>query len=157
MSLPHFTLPPARPFSKMFEAVLTANDDEHRRRRLLMPVVQKSAMDHYRDIFVETFQSSRFCASAGTRFDIWHELMEISKANMARRCLAAAFAEVQTRVILGLLAAQPLQPRLLTSSVDHRMKSGVAAAPRKPVMVELGTPGAPRLPITATATSFRHP
>jgi hypothetical protein len=34
------------------------------------------------------------------------------------------------------------------------MKSGVAAAPRKPVMVELGTPGAPRLPIDGSVTSF---
>jgi cytochrome P450 len=61
----------------------------------------------------------------------------------ARRCLGAAFAELQTRVTLGLLAeSRPL--RLLTTEVDYRMKSGVTGAPKKPIMVHFtdkATPG----------------
>jgi cytochrome P450 len=44
-----FNLPAGQPWSKMFEGIITYNEDEHRRRRrLLMPVVHRSAMDHYR-------------------------------------------------------------------------------------------------------------
>jgi cytochrome P450 len=42
-------LPPGRPWSGMFEAVITANGAEHtRRRKLLMPAVHRTAMAHYR-------------------------------------------------------------------------------------------------------------
>jgi cytochrome P450 len=89
-----FNLPPQQPFSKMFEAVITANGDEHRRRRkLLMPVVQKAAMDHYREIFVETFHRSRFAGHDGP-FDMWHEFMNVSKANMLRGMLGLPDTEV---------------------------------------------------------------
>ena len=84
-----FNLPQGHPWSKMFEAVITANGDEHRRRRrLLMPVVQKSAMDHYREIFVDTFAGSRFAEPANEQpFDMVDEFLRISKTNMLRGML----------------------------------------------------------------------
>ncbi|MFC6084532.1 cytochrome P450 [Sphaerisporangium aureirubrum] len=84
-----FNIPEGRPYSGMFQAVITANGDEHRRRRrLLMPVVHKTAMEHYQKVFAETFLRSRF-ADSGTRgepFDMVAEFLWISKVNMLR-CL----------------------------------------------------------------------
>ena len=88
-----FQLPHGRPWSGMFQASISFNGDEHRRRRrLLMPVVQKSALDHYRETFTETYAASRFAADAGAvtgagkPFDAVAELLRISQANMLR-CL----------------------------------------------------------------------
>lgn len=83
-----FNLPAGQPWSGMFEAVITANGDEHkRRRRLLMPIVHKTALEHYQTVFAETFRSSKFAGSgAGERFDMKAELLRISKTNMLR-CL----------------------------------------------------------------------
>ena len=84
-----FSLPPDQAWSKMFQAVITANGDEHRRRRrLLMPVVQKSALDFYREIFDDTYRTSRFADAADVRpFDMAAEFMRISKTNMLRGLL----------------------------------------------------------------------
>jgi cytochrome P450 len=78
-------LPPGRPWSRMFEAVLSANGSEHtRRRKLIMPAVHRSAVEHFTDVFAMTFAESRF-AQRG-RFDARAECLRISKANMLR-CL----------------------------------------------------------------------
>jgi cytochrome P450 len=84
-----FVLPGGRPYSKMFEGVITANGAEHRRiRKVLMPVVQKDAMEHYRQIFADTYAHSRFAHSGDdTPFDAVAELLAISKTNMLRGML----------------------------------------------------------------------
>jgi cytochrome P450 len=91
-----FNVPQGRPYSKMFHAVITANGAEHRRRRrLLMPVVHKTAMEHYQEVFAETFLRSRF-ADPGERdepFDMVAEFLWISKVNMLRCLLGISDAE----------------------------------------------------------------
>jgi cytochrome P450 len=84
-----FTLPEGHGYSRMFEAVITANGGEHRRRRkLLMPVVQKDAMEHYRQIFTDTYARSRFARpDDDTPFDAVAELLAVSKTNMLRGML----------------------------------------------------------------------
>jgi cytochrome P450 len=83
-----FELPPGQPYSGMFHAVPTANNDEHkRRRRLLMPIQHRSAMERYREIFTETFRASRFAAPAQEPFDMVTELLAVSKTNMLRGLL----------------------------------------------------------------------
>lgn len=83
-----FHLPKGQPWSGMFEGIITFNGAEHRRRRrLLMPMVHRTALEHYETVFVETFAGSRFAtARDGDRFDMVAELMGISKTNMLR-CL----------------------------------------------------------------------
>jgi cytochrome P450 len=105
-----FNLPENEPYSKMFDAVITANGDEHRRRRrLLMPVVHRSAMDHYREVFAETFAASRFGRPGdGTPFDAVAELTAISKANMLRGMLGLPMTPANERLagdVLELSAA----------------------------------------------------
>lgn len=78
-----FSLPQGRPWSKMFEAVITFNGDRHRRaRKLLMPIVHKSAMDHYATVFAQTFKRSKFAASDGEPFDMAAEFLDITRANL---------------------------------------------------------------------------
>lgn len=78
-----FRVPEGRPWSKLFESILTVNGEQHRRtRKLLMPITHKSAMDHYRDRFVETFKNSRFAQTDGEPFDMAAEFLRISKINL---------------------------------------------------------------------------
>lgn len=71
------------PWSGMFDAVLTANGQEHRRRRkLLAPVFHSSAMPHYESVFAQTFKRSRFAAQDAGTFDIVGEFRLIARTNM---------------------------------------------------------------------------
>ncbi|WP_432841080.1 cytochrome P450 [Dactylosporangium sp. CA-092794] len=70
----------------------------------------------------------------------------------ARRCLGAAFADLQLRVTLAVLARAGRWPRLLTTRVDHRNKSGVNMAPAGRIMVEAGDGRARRAPLTGAVT-----
>lgn len=81
-------LPPGKAWSRMFEAVITANGSDHtRRRKLLMPTVHRTAIAHYTDVFAQTFAESRFGPGAERGvFDARAEFLRISKANMLR-CL----------------------------------------------------------------------
>jgi cytochrome P450 len=67
----------------------------------------------------------------------------------ARRCLGAAFADVQARTTLGLLTADQRPLQLLTSKIDYRIKTNIIGAPRKPIMVRFadagGRPEAPAI------------
>ncbi|WP_327011058.1 cytochrome P450 [Dactylosporangium sp. NBC_01737] len=108
-----FDLPPGRPWSGMFDAVITANGAEHtRRRKLLMPAVHRTAMTHYQAVFADTFERSRFAALDGEPFDLKRECLRISKANLMRCLLGlddadglGAFAD--QIVTLGADAADP--------------------------------------------------
>ncbi len=109
-----FDLPKGRTFSGMFDAVITANGDEHRRRRrLLMPVVQKSAMDHYREIFADTFHHSRFAdaAACDEPFDMAAEFLEISMTNLLRGMLGLPDS-AENRELAALILS-------LTASITH--------------------------------------
>ncbi|GIH25201.1 putative cytochrome P450 [Acrocarpospora phusangensis] len=78
-----FALPEGRAWSRMFDAVITFNGERHRRaRKLLMPVVHKSAMDHYAAVFADTFKRTRFAAADGEPFDMAAEFLDITRANM---------------------------------------------------------------------------
>lgn len=87
-----FNLPPGQPWSGMFDAVITFNGDAHkRRRRLLMPIVHKTALEHYQTVFAETFARSAFATTGVVeRFDMTAELTRISKTNMLRCLLGLA-------------------------------------------------------------------
>ncbi|GAA0397629.1 putative cytochrome P450 [Acrocarpospora corrugata] len=78
-----FTLPEGRPWSLMFDAVITFNGERHRRsRKLLMPIVHKSAMEHYAVVFAGTFKRTRFAAGGDEPFDMAAEFLDITRANM---------------------------------------------------------------------------
>jgi cytochrome P450 len=81
-------LPPGQVWSRMFDAVITANGSEHtRRRKLLMPAVHRTAIAHYTDVFAQTFAESRFGPDAERGvFDARAEFLRVSKVNMLR-CL----------------------------------------------------------------------
>ncbi|WP_426503297.1 cytochrome P450 [Dactylosporangium sp. McL0621] len=82
-----FAVPPGRPWSGMFDAVITANGAEHtRRRRLVMPAVHRTAVQRYTEIFTRTFAQSRFATAETGRFDAKAEFLRISQANLLR-CL----------------------------------------------------------------------
>jgi cytochrome P450 len=71
----------------------------------------------------------------------------------ARRCLGAAFADLQARVTLGGIGTVLPRLRLLTTHVDYRMKTGITGSPRAPIMVRFGTGTEPEpapTPITGT-------
>lgn len=120
-----FDLPPGRPWSGMFDAVLTANGAEHtRRRKLLMPAVHRTALTHYQAVFADTFERSRFGAAAGDGepFDLTRECLRVSKANLMRCLLGlddadglSAFADQVVR-----LAAEAADPRVLLFKRDLR-------------------------------------
>src|ERR1051326_1524094 len=101
-----FNVPPGHPWSQMFVGVITANEGAHRRRRrLLMPVVHKTAMDHYRQIFAETFEQSRFAAPDDARpFDIVTEFLAITKTNMLRGLLGVADTPENRQLAADVLA-----------------------------------------------------
>ncbi len=48
-----------------------------------MPIVHKSAMDHYATVFAQTFRRSKFAASDGEPFDMAAEFLDITRANTA--------------------------------------------------------------------------
>jgi cytochrome P450 len=108
-----FDLPAGRPWSHMFEAVITANGADHtRRRRLLMPAVHRTALEHYRSVFADTFERSRFAALDTEPFELTKECLRISKANLMRCLLGLddadglnAFAD--RIVTLGIQASDP--------------------------------------------------
>ncbi|MEO3807723.1 cytochrome P450 [Sphaerisporangium sp. B11E5] len=103
-----FNIPQGRPYSRMFEAVITANGEEHRRRRrLLMPVVHRTAMEHYQEVFAETFRRSRFAGSSEP-FDMVAEFLWISKVNMLRCLLGTADPERHLDVADDILRVSDL-------------------------------------------------
>ncbi|GAA3226922.1 cytochrome P450 [Dactylosporangium siamense] len=118
-----FDLPPGRPWSGMFDAVITANGAEHtRRRKLLMPAVHRTAMTHYRAVFADTFERSRFAAVDDAPFDLKRECLRISKANLMRCLLGlddadglSAFAD---RIVT--LGTEAGDPRVLLFKRDLR-------------------------------------
>ncbi|MBO3746809.1 cytochrome P450 [Streptosporangiaceae bacterium NEAU-GS5] len=92
-------LPRGRSWSQMFDAVITFNGDRHRRaRKLLMPIVHKSAMEHYRVVFAETFKRSRFARADGEPFDIAAEFLSITRANMLTCLLGLEPDEANVRL-----------------------------------------------------------
>lgn len=95
-----FRLPPGHPWSGMFDAVITANGAAHRRaRRLLLPVVHRSAMEHYRTVFEETFARSRLArAGDGEPFDLVAELLTLTKINMLVCLLGLPATEADLRL-----------------------------------------------------------
>ncbi|WP_062349281.1 cytochrome P450 [Herbidospora yilanensis] len=94
-----FALPKGRPWSKMFDAVITFNGDRHRRsRRLLMPITHKSAMDHYGTVFAETFKRSRFARGDGEPFDMAAEFLDVTRANMLVCLLGIDVDEANVRL-----------------------------------------------------------
>jgi cytochrome P450 len=115
-----FVMPPGHTWSRIFVSVLTANNDEHRRRRgLLMPVVQKTALEYYRDVFTRTYAESRFATRPHGDFDAAAEFLRISKANMLRCLLGLDVTDEHLRlateivhlvdgVILPHIAALPV-------------------------------------------------
>jgi cytochrome P450 len=118
-----FNLPPGRPWSRMFEAVITANGEDHRRRRkLLMPVVHRSAMEHYREIFADTFARSRFADPADERpFDLVAELLAMSKRNMLLGMLGVADTEDNRQLAVDIVAMTSaiIRPEVVLFRVDR--------------------------------------
>jgi len=118
-----FDVPPGRPWSGMFDAVITANGAEHtRRRKLLMPAVHRTAMTHYQAVFADTFERSRFGVLNGVPFDLKRECLRISKVNLMRCLLGiddddglSAFADQ-----IVTLAAGAADPRVLLFKRDLR-------------------------------------
>ncbi|MET7399230.1 cytochrome P450 [Dactylosporangium sp. NPDC005572] len=114
-------LPPGRPWSGMFDAVITANGGEHtRRRKLLMPAVHRTALDHYTAVFADTFERSRFAGANDEPFELVRECLRVTKANMMRCLLGlddgdglSAFADRIVR-----LAAEAADPRVLLFKRD---------------------------------------
>jgi cytochrome P450 len=117
-----FNLPPGRPYSRMFEAVITANGAEHkRRRRLLMPVVQKSALDHYQELFAETYATSRFATPSAEPFDMVEELLLISKSNMLRGLLGLSVTPEHLRLASAIVALTEglVRPQVVLAQWDR--------------------------------------
>jgi len=78
-----FTLPEGRPWSRMFDAVITFNGERHRRSRaLLMPIVHRTALEHYREVFAGTFKRSRFASADREPFDMVAEFLHVTRANL---------------------------------------------------------------------------
>ncbi|WP_433201651.1 cytochrome P450 [Dactylosporangium sp. CS-047395] len=107
------TVPPGRPWSGMFDAVITANGAEHtRRRRLVMPAVHRTAVERYTEVFARTFAESRFAGGQTAPFDAKAEFLRISKANLLRCLLGleptpALTAQADVIVRLGGEALSP--------------------------------------------------
>lgn len=78
-----FSLPGGQSWSGMFDTVLTANGQDHRRRRkLIAPAFHGNLMEVYRKVFEDTFEGSKFAdADAGT-FDLVREFRHIARVNM---------------------------------------------------------------------------
>ncbi|MEU0089954.1 cytochrome P450 [Kribbella sp. NPDC006257] len=75
-------LPPGRPYSTLFDATATLNGARNvRSRKLLMPVMHRSALKEYDEVFAENFARSRF-ARPGEPFDLVAELDRLTNANM---------------------------------------------------------------------------
>ncbi|MEU0555999.1 hypothetical protein [Dactylosporangium sp. NPDC006015] len=126
-----FDLPPGRPWSGMFDAVITASGAEHtRRRKLLMPAMHRTAMAHHREVFADTFARSRFAAPGGDPFDLKQECLRISKTNLMR-CL------------LGFDDAASLGPFAAGAEGGAALHGTAARAPRSArVPVTAGLPAA---------------
>ncbi|MGH3947880.1 MAG: cytochrome P450 [Pseudonocardiaceae bacterium] len=76
-------LPSGYPWSRMFDAVITANGQEHRRRRrLLAPIFHSSVMDHYQAVFADTFYKSKFANHNDQVFDMVEEFRTLARTNM---------------------------------------------------------------------------
>jgi cytochrome P450 len=66
-----------------------------------------------------------------------------------RRCLGAAFADLQVRTILGL-ALERGTPELVTSHVDYGIRTLVISYPKKPVIVRFVRGAARYTPVTGS-------
>jgi len=76
-------LPDGYPWSQMFDTVLTANGQDHRRRRkLLAPVFHSNVMDHYQAVFTGTFKQSKLAMRDVDAFDMVQEFRIIARTNM---------------------------------------------------------------------------
>jgi cytochrome P450 len=76
-------LPDGHQWSQMFDTVLTANGQDHRRRRnLLAPVFHSDVMRHYQAVFTETFKQSKLASPDVGAFDMVQEFRIIARTNM---------------------------------------------------------------------------
>lgn len=76
-------LPDGYPWSQMFDTVLTANGQDHRRRRkLLAPVFHSNVMDHYQAVFTGTFKQSKLAVRDVDAFDMVQEFRIVARTNM---------------------------------------------------------------------------
>ncbi|MEW9529547.1 cytochrome P450 [Microbispora sp. NPDC049125] len=117
-----FSVPQGRPWSKMFEAVITFNGERHgRSRRLLMPIMHKSVMEHYGEVFAGTFARSRFARADGEPFDMAAEFLAITRANMLTGLLGleadAANVELVEQVVA--LLQTTLNPAVFLFQVER--------------------------------------
>ncbi len=117
-----FDVPQGRPWSRMFEAIITFNGERHRRsRRLLLPIVHKSVMEHYREVFADTFKQSRFARADGEPFDMVREFLAITRANMLVCLLGlepdAANVELADKV--AALLSTTVNPAVFLLQVDR--------------------------------------
>ncbi len=76
-------LPDGYPWSQMFDAVFTANGQDHRRRRkLLAPVFHSNVMHHYQAVFSKTFKQSKLASCDADAFNMVEEFRTIARTNM---------------------------------------------------------------------------
>ena len=76
-------LPSGHPWSQMLDGVLTANGQDHRRRRkLLAPAFHSNAMQYYGTVFAETFRQSKLAFQGTEAFDMVQEFQIIARTNM---------------------------------------------------------------------------
>jgi cytochrome P450 len=118
-----FAIPRDRVWSSMTRNVVTANGAEHRRaRRLLMPIVQRSALEHYRGVFARTFAESALAErQPGTAFDLMPELWAISRRNMVVAILGLPPTEANLQLGDDVVAMldQMLHPAVMLARIDH--------------------------------------
>jgi cytochrome P450 len=117
-----FDVPSGRPWSKMFESIGTLNGERRRRaNKLLMPVVHKRALEHYRDVFVRTFEQSKLARPDGEGFDLAAECLAITKVNMLT-CLLGLEPDSANMELAGhvtTLLQSMLKPPVLLFQVDR--------------------------------------
>ncbi|MGR4880936.1 cytochrome P450 [Streptomyces sp. LARHCF249] len=78
-----FSLPGGQSWSGMFDTVLTATGQDHRRRRkLIAPAFHGNLMEVYRSVFEDTFEGSRFADAGAGPFDLVAEYRHIARMNM---------------------------------------------------------------------------
>ncbi|MFC9688779.1 cytochrome P450 [Kribbella sp. NPDC056951] len=118
-------LPTGQPYSTLFDATATLNGRRNvRSRKLLLPIMHRSAIHSYEKIVIRNFERSPFARPTGETFDLVAELDRLTNANMLA-CLIGlddADAELSERVTQLLVAT--MDPRVFLFRFGRRTPYG---------------------------------
>ena len=118
-------LPTGQPYSTLFDATATLNGPRSvRSRKLLMPIMHRSALHSYEKVLIRNFERSRFARPAGETFDLVAELDRLTNANMLACLIGLGDADAELSERVTQLLVTTMDPRVFLFKVGRRTPYG---------------------------------